>query len=178
MSTHPFDRFKYKDVPAYLDAEVAHYNLEKADEQSRYARIAASVDAAMAEESRVIHIRFAEGWDADEGGWSDIIMHEVIHYISAQQSPAQKQALTARFLAACPAQIATGFYQLLEEPLAVAFGRTRPVLGFDVKAERIASLRAGKDATREVAAAELAEARQLTFSDRPEDLARQQFPCV
>lgn len=69
MSTHPFDRFKYKNVPAYLDAEVAHYNLEKADEQSRYARIAASVDAAMAEESRVIHIRFAEGWDADEGGW-------------------------------------------------------------------------------------------------------------
>lgn len=71
---------------------------------------------------RTFFIRSHPVRHADEGGWSDIIMHEVIHYISAQQSPAQKQALTARFLAACPAQIATGFYQLLEEPLAVAFG--------------------------------------------------------
>ncbi|MEJ2258731.1 MAG: hypothetical protein P8X98_17445 [Woeseiaceae bacterium] len=49
-------------------------------------------------------------------------MHEVIHYISAHQAPAQKRSLTARFLSECPAQIATGFYQLLEEPLAVALG--------------------------------------------------------
>jgi hypothetical protein len=59
---------------------------------------------------------------AAEGGWSEIAVHEVIHYISAHQAPAQKRSLTARFLSECPAQIATGFYQLLEEPLAVALG--------------------------------------------------------
>jgi hypothetical protein len=59
---------------------------------------------------------------AGEGGWSEIVMHEVIHYISAHQAPEQKQALTARYLEACPAQIDTGFFQLLEEPLAVAIG--------------------------------------------------------
>jgi hypothetical protein len=69
MSTHPFDQFKYKNVPAYLDAEVAHYNLQKADEYSRYGDIAASVDAAMADEDRTAKLRFAEGWEADEGGW-------------------------------------------------------------------------------------------------------------
>ena len=56
-------------------------------------------------------------------------------------------------------------------PLAVAFGQTRPVLGFDVKAERIAALRAGQDATREVSAAELAAARHLDFTATPEELA-------
>lgn len=71
---------------------------------------------------RTFFIRSHPVRHADEGGWSDIIMHETIHYISAHQAPAQKQALTARFLAACPAQVDTGFYQLLEEPLAVAFG--------------------------------------------------------
>jgi hypothetical protein len=59
---------------------------------------------------------------AAEGGWSEIVMHEVIHYISAHQAPEQKQALTARYLETCPAQIDTGYLQLLEEPLAVAFG--------------------------------------------------------
>ena len=71
---------------------------------------------------RTFFIRSHPVRHADEGGWSDIAMHEVIHYISAHQAPAQKQALTAQFLDTCPAQIDTGFYQLLEEPLAVAFG--------------------------------------------------------
>jgi len=69
MSTHPFDQFKYKNVPAYLDAEVAHHNLQRAEEYSRYGDIAASVDAAMADEARTAKVRFAEGWEADEGGW-------------------------------------------------------------------------------------------------------------
>ncbi len=50
-------------------------------------------------------------------------------------------------------------------PLAVEFGKHRPVIGFDIKAERVAELRAGHDATREVTPAELAEARHLRVSD-------------
>ena len=54
-------------------------------------------------------------------------------------------------------------------PLAVEFGKSRPVVGFDVKQPRIDELRAGRDSTREVSPAELAEAHHLTFtSDRAE----------
>lgn len=56
-------------------------------------------------------------------------------------------------------------------PLAVEFGKIRPVIGFDVKVERIAELREGRDHTREVEQEELAEARHLTFSTDPADLA-------
>ena len=55
-------------------------------------------------------------------------------------------------------------------PLAVAFGAVRPVLGFDVKSSRIAELKLGVDATREVDAAELAAATGLRFSDDPGEL--------
>ncbi len=50
-------------------------------------------------------------------------------------------------------------------PLAVEFGRTRPVIGFDVKAARIAELRAGRDHTREVPPEDLAAACRLSFTD-------------
>ncbi|MCW8918719.1 MAG: Vi polysaccharide biosynthesis UDP-N-acetylglucosamine C-6 dehydrogenase TviB [Gammaproteobacteria bacterium] len=50
-------------------------------------------------------------------------------------------------------------------PLAVAFGRQRPVIGFDINRERIAALRQGRDATLELTAEELAAATQLRFSD-------------
>lgn len=56
-------------------------------------------------------------------------------------------------------------------PLAVEFAKTRPVVGFDVKAERIAELRAGRDGTREVSTEELAAATDLTFTDDPADIA-------
>lgn len=49
-------------------------------------------------------------------------------------------------------------------PLAVAFGRSFPTLGFDISVERIAELVAGRDNTREVEPAALAAARFLTFS--------------
>jgi len=48
-------------------------------------------------------------------------------------------------------------------PLAVAFGKERPVLGFDVSTARIAELQAGRDATLEVEAEELQAARHLSF---------------
>ena len=56
-------------------------------------------------------------------------------------------------------------------PLAVEFGKRRPVLGFDIAAGRIAELREGVDRTREVSPAELGEAGHLRFSAEIEDLA-------
>jgi UDP-N-acetyl-D-galactosamine dehydrogenase len=56
-------------------------------------------------------------------------------------------------------------------PLAVEFGKQRPVLGFDINARRIDELRAGRDHTLEVSGPELAEAAHLRYSSDPEELA-------
>jgi UDP-N-acetyl-D-galactosamine dehydrogenase len=56
-------------------------------------------------------------------------------------------------------------------PLAVEFGKSRPVIGFDINAGRIDALRAGHDATLEVSKDELVTADQLTFTSDPADLA-------
>src|SRR6056297_2773326 len=56
-------------------------------------------------------------------------------------------------------------------PLAVAFAGTRPVVGFDTSAGRVAALRAGHDATREVCPAELAAAQGLSVTDEVAALA-------
>jgi UDP-N-acetyl-D-galactosamine dehydrogenase len=55
-------------------------------------------------------------------------------------------------------------------PLAVEFGKQRPVLGFDVNVARIAELQSGQDSTLEVSAEELRAASQLTFSRDAQDL--------
>jgi len=55
-------------------------------------------------------------------------------------------------------------------PLAVEFGKHRPVVGFDIKPERIAELRAGHDRTREVSAIELSDSSHLTLTSDPTDL--------
>ena len=55
-------------------------------------------------------------------------------------------------------------------PLAVEFGKKRPVLGFDINPGRIDELNSGKDSTLEVSSKELEEASHLTFSSDPEDL--------
>lgn len=55
-------------------------------------------------------------------------------------------------------------------PLAVEFGKHRPVIGFDINEARIAELRDGRDHTREVDAAELGLARHLTFTSSARDL--------
>jgi UDP-N-acetyl-D-galactosamine dehydrogenase len=56
-------------------------------------------------------------------------------------------------------------------PLAVEFGKKRDVVGFDIKAARIAALATGTDSTLECSAEELAEATYLRFSTNPDDLA-------
>jgi UDP-N-acetyl-D-galactosamine dehydrogenase len=55
-------------------------------------------------------------------------------------------------------------------PLAVEFGKNRRVIGFDIDRARIEALEAGTDSTLEVSDAELAEARELSFSSNPERL--------
>ena len=55
-------------------------------------------------------------------------------------------------------------------PLAVEFGKTRPVLGFDIHQPRIEELEKGFDRTLETSEGELKLANQLTFSSNVEDL--------
>jgi UDP-N-acetyl-D-galactosamine dehydrogenase len=61
-------------------------------------------------------------------------------------------------------------------PLAVEFGKKRPVIGFDIKAERIAELQAGHDHTLEVSAEELKEAKHLSFTANPALIRLKQPP--
>lgn len=63
-------------------------------------------------------------------------------------------------------------------PLAVEFGRYYPVVGFDLKAQRVAELNGGQDSTLEVSAAELAQAKFLIYSAKPESLTDCNFFIV
>ena len=56
-------------------------------------------------------------------------------------------------------------------PLAAAFGRQFPTLGFDINNKRVAELQQGHDHTLEVSADELRGSAQLEFSDNPDDLS-------
>ena len=69
----------------------------------------------------------------------------------------------------CPpiAVIGLGYVGL---PLAVEFGKQRPVIGFDINEHRIAELRAGRDHTLEVPQDELISARHLIFTRDPAEL--------
>jgi UDP-N-acetyl-D-galactosamine dehydrogenase len=57
-------------------------------------------------------------------------------------------------------------------PLAVEFGKRFDTVGFDVKAERVAQLRAGRDTTLEVTFEELKSAQRLSFATELTDLKR------
>ena len=56
-------------------------------------------------------------------------------------------------------------------PLAVEFGKIRPVIGFDINKTRIDALRDGRDSTLEVSRDELRDAAHLSFTTDPADLA-------
>lgn len=56
-------------------------------------------------------------------------------------------------------------------PLAVEFGKKRPVVGLDINTARVEELRGGHDSTLEVEDDELASATQLTYTDNPQDLS-------
>lgn len=55
-------------------------------------------------------------------------------------------------------------------PLAVEFGKTLEVVGFDINPERIKDLSAGNDRTRELSTDELKQAAKLSFSADPASL--------
>jgi len=63
-------------------------------------------------------------------------------------------------------------------PLAVEFGKVRPVIGFDVNPQRIAELHGGKDHTLECSSEELGQASQLRFTCTPADLQQAQVYIV
>jgi UDP-N-acetyl-D-galactosamine dehydrogenase len=56
-------------------------------------------------------------------------------------------------------------------PLAVEFGKHRPVIGFDIDSGRIKALRARHDSTREVSPKELEESSHLCLTSKHADLA-------
>ena len=72
------------------------------------------------------------------------------------------------------AMIGLGYVGL---PVAVAFGKLFHVVGFDVKAQRIAELKAGHDSTREVSAQDLTTA-DILFTDDVADLQGSDFFIV
>lgn len=55
-------------------------------------------------------------------------------------------------------------------PLAVAFGKKLPTVGFDIDAKRISELRKGHDRSREVNPSDLQATTQLSLTDTVEDL--------
>lgn len=63
-------------------------------------------------------------------------------------------------------------------PLAVEFGKQRPVLGFDINPTRIAELQAGRDHTLECSPQELASAAHLRYSSNEQDLKEAQVFIV
>lgn len=62
-------------------------------------------------------------------------------------------------------------------PVAVAFGKIRRTIGFDINAARIQALKSGQDRTGEVTAAELA-ATDILFTDSLTDLRQADFHIV
>jgi UDP-N-acetyl-D-galactosamine dehydrogenase len=63
-------------------------------------------------------------------------------------------------------------------PVAVAFGKHRPTVGYDLSRKRIENLKNLVDATGEVTTAELMEAKHLVPTADPADLARADFIIV
>lgn len=63
-------------------------------------------------------------------------------------------------------------------PLAVEFGKTVDVIGFDINEARLRELKEGRDRTLEVASSELKAAKHLTFSSNLSDLKDVQYFIV
>lgn len=63
-------------------------------------------------------------------------------------------------------------------PLAVEFGKHRPVIGFDINPARIAELKNGQDHTLECSPQELQAATQLLYSANPQELQQAQVFIV
>jgi len=62
--------------------------------------------------------------------------------------------------------------------LAVEIGKRYFTMGFDLKAERIAELKAGQNSTREVSPSALKQAKQLNYTSNPDELVECNFYIV
>jgi UDP-N-acetyl-D-glucosamine/UDP-N-acetyl-D-galactosamine dehydrogenase len=63
-------------------------------------------------------------------------------------------------------------------PLAVEFGKHRPIIGFDINPTRIADLKNNIDHTLEVSPEELKESKFISYSDQAEDLKKAHYFIV
>ena len=93
----------------------------------------------------------------------------MLEALAQQERPAAKARL------ASVAVVGLGYVGL---PVAVAFGRERPTIGYDLSRRRIENLRHHVDVTGEVSGEELRAARQLAVSHAPADLAAADFVIV
>jgi UDP-N-acetyl-D-galactosamine dehydrogenase len=63
-------------------------------------------------------------------------------------------------------------------PLALAFGRVMPTLGFDISDEKINAYRKGYDPTGEMESELFSRAEQLSYSTKPSDISKADFVVV
>jgi UDP-N-acetyl-D-galactosamine dehydrogenase len=63
-------------------------------------------------------------------------------------------------------------------PVAVAFGKVRPTVGYDLSTKKVRNLRRHDDVTGEISPEELREAQQLDVTDDPTEIARADFIIV
>jgi UDP-N-acetyl-D-galactosamine dehydrogenase len=63
-------------------------------------------------------------------------------------------------------------------PLALAFGRVMPTLGFDISDEKIQAYREGYDPTGEMEPELFSRANQLSYSTKPSDISKADFVVV
>ncbi|MCQ8185243.1 hypothetical protein [Parvularcula maris] len=108
-------------TPPYLERLAAFYRVDETLEFNALYVWWPPIDRTSADISgRTFFIRSHPTAHSGES-WAEIAMHEAVHYLSAHQPSQQKVALTKRFLDRCPAKLIRP-YDLLEEPLAVAWG--------------------------------------------------------
>jgi UDP-N-acetyl-D-glucosamine/UDP-N-acetyl-D-galactosamine dehydrogenase len=96
-------------------------------------------------------------------------MSEVIERIEPRLDNAAQVALPA------VAVVGLGYVGL---PVAVAFGRERPTIGYDLSKKRIENLRHMVDPTGEVSSAELTEAKHFKATAYPNELGHADFIIV
>jgi UDP-N-acetyl-D-galactosamine dehydrogenase len=63
-------------------------------------------------------------------------------------------------------------------PVAVAFGKQRPTVGYDLSSKKVRNLKRHEDTNGELTPEELGDARQLDVTDDPEQIARADFIIV
>lgn len=99
-----------------------------------------------------------------------ISLYETITKTDGHMSMTEPQASDIQFPDLDQARIAVIGLGYVGLPLAVEFGKRRPVTGFDIRKSRIEELTDGRDGTLEVDPDELRSADKLIFTDDPQAL--------